>query len=141
MMQQQTQNRKELTTRHKPLTPIEKLLADKVDIEAKCRIQEQKLNEDFTYIQNNAYGLLLSGISTLLFPPRNPSSKNEKLSLPASGNDTHEAKNSPISISDYLSIAKGLMPVVWEIAQPLLLTWGIGKAKSLLHGLFAKKKR
>ncbi len=141
MMQQQTQSRRGLTTQHKPLTPIEKLLADKVDIKAKCRMQEKKLNEDFTYIQNNASGLLLSGVSTLLFPPRNSSFKNEKQSSHASGNEVSEAKKTPISASDYLNIAKSLLPIAWEISQPLLITWIIGKSKSLFHGLFTKKKK
>lgn len=140
-MQQQTTNPKETTLRHKPLTPVEKLLADKIDIERKCRAQKKKLSEDFAYIQDNASGLLLSGISSLLFPPRNSVPKGEK-QVVLSGNETHDAtKNSPTSLSDYLTIGKSLLPVVWEIAQPLLFTWGISKAKSLLFGLFAKKKR
>lgn len=105
-------------------------------------MQEQKLSEDFAYIQDNASSLLLSGVSGLLFPPRNSASKNEKNALSAHGNEAHDpTKTTPASLSDYLAIGKSLLPVAWEIAQPLLLTWGIGKVKSLLFGAFGKKKR
>ena len=45
-MQQQIQN--------KPLTPLEKLIFDKEQIRRQCVVQEQKLNDDFSYIQENA---------------------------------------------------------------------------------------
>lgn len=140
-MQQQTPNRIETSLRHKELTPIEKLLAEKIDVERKCHAQKKKLDEDFAYIQNNASGLLLSGLSTLLFPTKNPASKGEK-QVAKSGNQSPDSTdNTPTTLSDYLTIGKSLLPVVWEITQPLLITWGISKAKSLLSGLFAKKKR
>ena len=59
-MMQQIQN--------KPLTPLEKLISDKERIRKQCVIQEQKLNDDFSYIQENAGSLLISGFTTLLFP-------------------------------------------------------------------------
>lgn len=47
-------------------TPLEKLISDKERIQRQCKRQEQKLNEDFSYIQENAGSLLLSGLSSLL---------------------------------------------------------------------------
>ena len=44
-MQQQIQN--------KPLTPLEKLIFDKEQIRRQCVVQEQKLNDDFSYIQDD----------------------------------------------------------------------------------------
>ena len=44
-------------------TPLEKLISDKERIQRQCKRQEQKLNEDFSYIQENAGSLLLSGLS------------------------------------------------------------------------------
>ena len=35
-------------------TPLEKLISDKERIQRQCKRQEQKLNEDFSYIQENA---------------------------------------------------------------------------------------
>ncbi|MDR2914893.1 MAG: hypothetical protein LBV74_08700 [Tannerella sp.] len=139
-MQQQTQNQK-TTSRNRPLTPIEQLFADKIDIKAKCRIQEKKLNEDFEYIKDHASGLLLSGISSLLFSSGGSKNKSEKHSVPHTGENKHSPDNSPLSVSDFLSVAKSMAPVAWDIIQPLILTWGINKAKSLLFGLFSKKKR
>lgn len=39
-------------------TPLEKLISDKERIQRQCKRQEQKLNEDFSYIQENAGSLL-----------------------------------------------------------------------------------
>ena len=36
-------------------TPLEKLISDKERIQRQCKRQEQKLNEDFSYIQENVY--------------------------------------------------------------------------------------
>ena len=52
----------------KQQTPLERLISDKERIQRQCKRQEQKLNEDFSYIQENAGSLLLSGLSSLIFP-------------------------------------------------------------------------
>ena len=52
-----------------PQTPLEKLISDKRRIKRQCIIQKQKLNDDFSYIQEHAGSLLLSGVTSLLFPP------------------------------------------------------------------------
>ena len=57
-----------------PQTPLEKLISDKRRIKRQCIIQKQKLNDDFSYIQEHAGSLLLSGVTSLLFP----NSKSEK---------------------------------------------------------------
>ena len=144
-MQQQTQDRSDITN-NKPLTPIEKLLADKIDIERKCRIQEKKLNDDFAYIQDNSTSLILSGVSTLLFPSKN-TTKKSALQTSADGQQSSSTingtavKSPQISISDYLIIAKGMLPVAWEILQPIIIAWGIKKAKSMIAGFFSGNKR
>ena len=56
-------------------TPLEKLISDRRRIQQECTIQEQKLNADFSYIQENAGTLLLSGVSALLFPNTKTKSK------------------------------------------------------------------
>jgi hypothetical protein len=140
-MQQQIQNRA-LTIRNKSLTPLEQLLADKSDIEKKCSLQKKKLNENLAYIQDNASGLLISGVSALLFPSKSSDKENKRQAISESGeNNRSLTKNIPFSASDYLNITKSLLPVAWEIIQPFVLTWGISKAKSLIFGLFSKKRR
>jgi len=141
MMQQQTPdlNKK---IRNKPLTPIEKLQAEKIDIEAKCRMQEKKLDDDFAYIKHNASSLLLSGISTLLFPPKNTTTKTgQQLALSSETADYNMTKSPVLSLSDYIAITKSMLPVVWGVLQPIIIAWGIRKAKSVLSGLFSGGKR
>ena len=127
-MMQQIQN--------KPLTPLEKLISDKERIRKQCVIQEQKLNDDFSYIQENAGSLLISGFTTLLFP--NSKSKKTESTETAT---TASLPVTPIGFSDYLSIAQGLLPVAWDVVRPFLLTWGIRKAQSWFTNLLFKKKK
>ena len=127
-MMQQIQN--------KPLTPLEKLISDKERIRKQCVIQEQKLNDDFSSIQENAGSLLISGFTTLLFP--NTKSKKTESTETAT---TASQPVTPIGFSDYLSIAQGLLPVAWDVVRPFLLTWGIRKAQSWFTNLLFKKKK
>ena len=127
-MMQQIQN--------KPLTPLEKLISDKERIRKQCVIQEQKLNDDFSYIQENAGSLFISGFTTLLFP--NTKSKKTESTETAT---TASQPVTPIGFSDYLSIAQGLLPVAWDVVRPFLLTWGIRKAQSWVTNLLFKKKK
>ena len=127
-MMQQIQN--------KPLTPLEKLISDKERIRKQCVIQEQKLNDDFSYIQENAGSLLISGFTTLLFP--NTKSKQTESTETAT---TASQPVTPIGFSDYLSIAQGLLPVAWDVVRPFLLTWGIRKAQSWFTNILFKKKK
>ena len=127
-MMQQIQN--------KPLTPLEKLISDKERIRKQCVIQEQKLNDDFSYIQENAGSLLISGFTTSLFP--NTKSKKTESTETAT---TASQPVTPIGFSDYLSIAQGLLPVAWDVVRPFLLTWGIRKAQSWFTNLLFKKKK
>lgn len=124
---------------NKPLTPLEKLTSDKERIRRQCVIQEQKLNDDFSYIQENAGSLLISGFTTLLFP--NTKSKKTDSADPTTSSASPIEAAIPISFSDYLSIAQGLLPVAWDVAKPFLLTWGIRKAQSWFTGLLFKKKK
>ena len=135
-MQQQTPDRNK-TIRNKPLTPIEKLHAEKIGIEEKCRVQEKKLDDDFVYIKDNAASLILSGISTLLFPPKNIT----QLALSSETAKNSTTKSPALSLSDYIAITKSMLPVVWGIIQPIIIAWGIRKAKSVLEGLFAGGKK
>ena len=63
-------------------TPLEKLISDRRRIQQECTIQERKLNADFSYIQENAGTLLLSGVSALLFPNTKAKSKGQKATGP-----------------------------------------------------------
>ena len=119
-------------------TLLEKLISDRRRIQQECTIQEQKLNEDFSYIQENAGSLLLSGLSSLLFPSNKSTTKtNDKNTAPVTAGQPSIA----LGISDYLSIAKGMIPIAWDLAQPFIMTWGIKKAKKWFSNLLFKKKK
>jgi hypothetical protein len=140
-MQQQTLNRDKLI-RNNPLSPIEILQAEKNVIEEKCRVQKKKLDDDFVYIKDNVSSLLLSGVSTLLFPPKSTSIKaGDQLAISSGGDGKNAIKSSTLSISDYFTITKSLLPVAWEVLQPIIIAWGIKKAKSMIAGFFSEKKR
>lgn len=123
------------------LTPLEQLISDKQRLEEACRVHEQKLSDDFSYVQENAGSLILSGISSMLFPSAKSNTKKEAspgIMASAASAATHSLS---LGLSDYLSIAKGIFPFAWDIAQPFLFTWGIKKAKNwFTHLLFRKKK-
>lgn len=119
-----------------PQTPLEKLISDKRRIKRQCIIQKQKLNDDFSYIQEHAGSLLLSGVTSLLFP----NSKSEKKeSIPTVS--TSETPLSSIGISDYLHIAQGIFPLVWDVARPLLFSLGNTEGSELVYRLVVKKKK
>ena len=119
-------------------TPLEKLISDKQRIQQECRVQEQKLNDDFLYIQENAGSLLMTGLSALLFPKtKNKSAHTENRPAEPATDSTSVS----LGLSDYLSVAQGLLPVAWDVVRPLLVTWGIRKAQSWIVGKLFKKKK
>lgn len=120
-------------------TPLEKLISDRRRIQQACARQEQKLNADFSYIQENAGTLLLSGVSALLFPnSKTQSKKGTGSSQPTSPSET---PSMPLGFADYLSMAQGLLPVAWDVARPLLTAWGVRKIQAwIIQKLFKKKK-
>jgi len=96
---------------------------------------ESKLNANCAYIQQNMGGLLVSSLTSFVFSPKKQEGENLTASdmpaLPVGG----------LALSDYLSIGKSMLPHLWVIAKPVLISWGIGKVQSLLiHKLFGKKK-
>lgn len=120
-----------------PQTPLEKLISDKRRLRRQCAQQKQKLTDDFSYIQENAGSVLLSGVTTLLFPNNKTKKKEETLPV-ISPNKTVIPS---LGVKDYLDIAQGLLPLAWDVTRPFLITWGIKKAqKWFIHHLFKKKK-
>ena len=132
-MRQQTTN--QLPT----LTPLERLLHEKRRVTQECELCKIKLNADCAYIQSHAGSLLLSGLSALLFPGTAGKKPASKVSAQPSAATSATAV--PFGWNDLLSIGKSLLPVAWEVAQPLIMTWGIKKVRKWFsHLLFPKKK-
>ena len=117
-------------------TPLEKLISGRRRLQRECATQEQELNADFSYIQENAGTLLLSGVSSLLFPNTKNKETEKNQSIQAS-----ETPSLSLGVADYLSVAQGLMPVAWNVIRPMLTAWGIQKAQRwIIKKLFKKKK-
>ncbi|UKI45931.1 MAG: hypothetical protein L6V92_10855 [Phocaeicola vulgatus] len=116
---------------HPQPTPIEKLLAEKQQVQEACRKQEEKLNQTFAFIQANAGSLLLSGFSSLLFPAK-PKGKNQTEKV---AQDT-PPPTSKLQLSDFFSLGKALLPVAWEVAQPLLVSLGIKLLRKRISNFF-----
>ena len=134
---------------NRPPMPIEKLLAEKNEVETMCSIQKKKLYDDFEYIRNNTSHLLLSGLSSLLFSSGGRTKRKPGTESVAPANDSQSVvpvndksvqNGSLFSASNLLAVANTMAPVVWNIVRPMLIKWGVNKAKSLLIGLFTKKE-
>ena len=121
-------------------TPLENLLAEKEQIRQQCRQQELKLNETFAYFSENAGSLLISGLSSLLFPGPATSKKNKALPSSSAYIPVDNAQSASFSLSDYLSIGKMMVPAIWEITKPMLITWGIKKVKKIIAQSFKSSK-
>lgn len=121
---------------NKQQTPLEKLISDKNRLQERCLLQEQKLNADFTYIQENAASLLVSGFSALVFPKQKQASPNTQQTVYSKAGD----EITSFGLTDILSLGKSMMPVAWDILKPILISWGIKKAGSVLSKVLFKKK-
>jgi len=116
-------------------SPLEKLLADKEQIRHQCQQQEQRLNASVAYIQDHAGSLLLSGVSSLLFSGSGKTAQKTIALSPPKGSQDKVS----LGLADYLSIGKTMIPLLWEIVQPLIITWGIRKAKTIIKNIFTGK--
>jgi hypothetical protein len=113
---------------NKKQSAIEKLLHDKAQLEVLIKEREKNLDRSFTYIRNNASILMVSGFTSLLFPSDKPGKRT--LSLVESVKKT--VLDRPLALSGRIAIAKSFVPLVWEIVQPFILTWGINKVKRII---------
>ena len=108
------------------ITPQEKLQARKTCLQKQCRIQEQKLEEDFAHIRENSGSLFLSGVSWLIATAGSKVT-SKAASLPSSSQKTVATQPSEhvFGLSGFLPSVKELWPVAWEIIRPYLISWGI----------------
>jgi hypothetical protein len=109
-------------------TPIDKLHADKAQLKRIIKTSEQNLGKEFLYLRDNFSSLMISGFISML--SSSGKSKKEK-----------EPLGKVLKPSDYLSLGKEMLPIVWKIAQPFVLTWSINIAKNLMSGIFTRKRK
>jgi hypothetical protein len=79
---------------------LDNLLSRKELISHKIKIQEKNLGEDFLYFQENAPQLMISGLTSLIFPSDKSLKKQEK--LVGTGKINKLANSQPLKVSDYL---------------------------------------
>jgi len=106
------------------LSPLEELRADRLQLKEECSQHGLNIKDNLSFLKSN-WG-------TLLFASALNSSKNAVTSLFA---DSDKSKG-----NSFFSKALTIAPIVWEIAQPVLLGMAAKKAKSFLFGRKRKKK-
>ncbi|MBC5620493.1 MULTISPECIES: hypothetical protein [Butyricimonas] len=104
----------------KPPTPLEILRAEQKRVRESCRLQEEKLNEDFRFIHRHSGKLLFSGISSLFFSGRRDDTPKEE----------KEVRDTPM----LGAMLKDFSPVLIEAAIPIVLRWGVGRIGRLFKG-------
>ena len=132
--------RQQTTNLPQTLTPLERLLHEKRRVTEECELRKIKLNADCAYIQAHAGSLLLSGLSSLLFPGSGGNKRQQGSKASTGQTATAATAVAPLGWADFVSIGKSLLPIAWEVAQPLIMTWGIKKVRKWFsHLLFHKK--
>lgn len=109
------------------LTPIQKLRLEKKKLKDLYTEDERRLSEDWDYLTNNIGTLTLNSLF-----------QNAKHSL-GSGISPFAKSSSTEEKGGYniLNILSSSLPLIWEIAQPILFSYMIKKIKSL----FTSKKK
>lgn len=59
-------------------TPLDMLMAEQRRVRESCRVQEQKINEDFKFIHDHSGRILFAGISSLFFSKRREPVENDE---------------------------------------------------------------
>jgi hypothetical protein len=90
-------------------SPLEKLISDKADLREQCLRQEQRVATTFAYIHRHSGRLLLKQVNTAF------------------------------GLSEYGPVGKIALPLIWNIAKPILLTWGMSKIQSQFLRWLKKK--
>jgi len=119
-------------------TPIERLISNKSRIKFESKVRENRMNDNFQYLQKNSGKLIVSGVTSAIFP--GSKSSETRMSKPSSLPSTL-ADIALGGVSTYLTAGKGIIPMVFNVAKPLLITWGIKGAKKLLKNIFKRKKK
>lgn len=102
-------------------TPLEKLIAEQRRVREICRVQEQKINEDFKYMHRHSGRLLLAGISSLFFSRHDDRKPREEQNVSPENQDMFGLG----------ALWKAYSPLLWEAALPILLRWGMEQVGNL----------
>lgn len=115
-------------------TPLEALQARKRQLRFDAQIQEDKIGANIKYMQYNGTRLILHSVAAALIPGKSTTTNHP------SGSSTQSSGLADLAIggvSAFMKGNKGILPMLWGIAQPFVLTWGIKGIKKL----FRRSKR
>lgn len=122
-------------------TPLDELRKEKAILKAECNEREESLSEYWAYINDNIGYLLLDGVISTFKRKLGlaPSPKKEQQKI----DDEQDESSSGIG-NMMQTIKTGLQmmyPLVWEIVQPFVWDFVIGKIKSFFIPKRKKKKK
>ena len=114
------------------MTPLEQLRQEKVIAKREVNESEDRLAVHWNYLHDNLGALLLNGAVNAAF---------KGLGFKSSHKEETVAKSKVQSPSLFKTVLGGLTaasPLIWELAQPMLMGYAMKKIKSIFSG---KKKR
>ncbi|MDL2277028.1 hypothetical protein LJC57_00385 [Parabacteroides sp. OttesenSCG-928-G07] len=121
------------------MTPLELLKSEQSRLKRESKLMEKELAADFQYIHENAGSLLISTVSSLFFSHSKAGRKNASAAEKPTGGPS-ESIVSSLANPELLSIAGGVLPLVWSVVQPIVLAWGMKRVKNIFSHLFRKKR-
>ena len=123
-------------TKSHPPTPLEKLNMERIRLNNLCTAQEKRVNDNIVYIHDHVGRLLLSTVSSALFPEKKAAQKTKD----AAPNAPTQKEHVSLTMADYAAILPKTFPFLWKAVKPFVLSWGMKKVqKSVISFLFKKK--
>lgn len=115
-------------------TPLEALQARKEQLRFDAHVQEEKIGANIKYMQHHGTRLVLHSVASTILPGSSaaPNGPSKTSTRPSGLTDLAMG-----GISSLMKGNKGILPLIWNFAQPFVLTWGIKGIKKLL---FRKRK-
>lgn len=114
-----------MNQQNRQLTPLQILSYEKKRLTIRCDEQEQRINQHLSYIHQHAGRFLIAGMNSLFFP----STANIK---------SREQVTEDNTLNTYLHVLKDLVPTIWEMVRPLLISWGFSKMRNSIKLLLKK---
>ncbi|MCD7936728.1 MAG: hypothetical protein LUG98_07705 [Tannerellaceae bacterium] len=99
----------------------------KREIKQQTKLYEKSIAADVDFLQDHAGSFLLSGATSMFFPGSHKGGKHK------TAKEEHGSFN-------FMAMAKSLiLPAALSLAQPLLLSWGLGKAPTWILNFIIKR--
>ena len=120
------------------ISPLEELRLEKEIARREVAESEDRLSGQWEYMRSNLSTLLVNGLidSTL----KGFGLKSSKSDQPATKADSNEGIQSPSIFKSILGGFAAVSPLVWELAQPMLMNFAMRKIKSIFTGDKRKRK-